>query len=39
MQRQMGELMRECEQRLLASLSAEQQKQVRAALTLLAEVM
>ena len=39
MQRQIGELMRECEQRLLASLSAEQQKQVRAALTLLAEVM
>ncbi|MGQ9559814.1 MAG: MarR family winged helix-turn-helix transcriptional regulator [Candidatus Oleimicrobiaceae bacterium] len=39
MQRQMAELMSDCEQRLLASLSPAQQKQVRAALALLAEVL
>lgn len=39
MQRQMGELMSDCEQRLLALVSPAQQKQVRATLALLAEVM
>ncbi|MBC7186443.1 MAG: MarR family transcriptional regulator [Calditrichaeota bacterium] len=39
MQHRIGELMTECEERLLAALSPQAQKKVREALTLLVDVM